>query len=55
MTNVDKKSDFGKELLWSNNLQAKISNSYSQLMIGIGKYVLQQSGNSEVADGRGHC
>ena len=54
-TNVDKKSIFGKELMWSNNLQAKVTHSCSQLMIKIGKSVLQQSPNSEATDGRGRC
>ena len=27
LINVDKKSDFGKELMWSNNLRAKVTHS----------------------------
>ena len=41
--------------MWSNNLQAKVTCSCSQLMIEIGKSVLQQSPNSEAADGCGRC
>ena len=41
--------------MWSNNLQAKVTYSCSQLTIEIGKSVLQQSPNSEAADGRGRC
>ena len=55
LTNLDKKTELGRHVAWSNDLQSKVTHSYGLLMGEIGKCALQQTPDVEAAEGCGCC
>ena len=55
LTNVDRKTELGKVLAWSNDLQSKVVHSCGTLWSEIGKSALQQTPDAEAFSGRGRC
>ncbi len=55
LTHMDKKTELGKIITWSNNLQSKVAYSCGTMWSEIGRSALQQTSDVEAVSGRGRC